>query len=74
MAQKKKLPELRKKKAAVRPSRLFIRVFENHEKNPTQTVTIFLGVLKLARSFIPNRARVALEKGGIGLDQVMGLD
>ena len=74
MAQKKKPPEPGKKiKAAARPSRLFIRVFENKEKNPTQTVTIPLGVLKLARSFIPNRARAALEKEGIDLDQVMGL-
>ena len=71
---KEKAPRTPQKKAAVRPSRLFIRVFENHEKNPKQTVTISLGVLKLARSFIPNRARAALEKGGIGLDQVMGLD
>ena len=61
------------KKAAARPSRLFIRVFENNEKNPTQTVTIPLGVLKLARSLIPNRARAALEKEGIDIDQVMGL-
>ena len=74
MAQKKKLPELGKKnKAAAKPSRLFIRIFENNEKKPTQTVTIPLGVLKLARSFIPNRAKAALEKEGIDLDQVMGL-
>ena len=60
-------------KAAARPSRLFIRVFEINEKKPAQTVTIPLGVLKLARSFIPNRAKAALEKEGIDLDQVMGL-
>ena len=74
MAQKKKLPEPGKQlKAAARPSKLFIRVFENNEKKPAQTVTIPLGVLKLARSFIPNRAKAALEKEGIDLDQVMGL-
>lgn len=74
MAQKKKLPEPGKQiKVAARPSRLFIRVYENNEKKPAQTVTIPLGVLKLARSFIPNRAKAALEKEGIDLDQVMGL-
>ncbi|MCH8844549.1 MAG: hypothetical protein IID61_16435 [SAR324 cluster bacterium] len=74
MAQKKKLPEPGKQvKAAARPSSLFIRVFENNEKIPAQTVTIPLGVLKLARNFIPNRAKAALEKEGIDLDQVMGL-
>ena len=29
--------------------------------------------MKLARSFIPNRAKAALEKEGIDIDQVMGL-
>jgi hypothetical protein len=74
MAQKKKLPEPSKlTKTAAKPSSLFIRVFENNEKKPTQTVTIPLGVLKLARNFIPNRAKAALDKEGIDLDQVMGL-
>ena len=74
MAQKKKLPESGKQiKAAAKPSSLFIRVFENNEKKPAQTVTIPLAVLKLARSFIPKRAKTALEKEGIDLDQIMGL-
>lgn len=74
MAQKKKLPEPGKQiMAAAKPSSLFIRVFENNEKKPTQTVTIPLSVLKLARSFIPNQAKAALEKEGIDLDQVVGL-
>ena len=73
MAQKKNLPKSGKLVKAARSSSLFIRVFENNEKNPAQTVTIPLGVLKLARSFIPNRAKAALEKEGIDLDQVMEL-
>ena len=74
MAQKKKLPEPGKQiKAAVRPSSLFIRVFENNEKKPAQTFTISIGVLKLARSFIPNRAKAAIEREGIDLDQIMEL-
>lgn len=74
MVQKKKLPESGKQiKAAAKPSSLFIRVYEDNEKKPAQTVTIPLTVLKLARSFIPNRAKAALEKEGIDLDQVMGL-
>ena len=73
MAQKKKPPVPGKQiKAAARPSSLFIRVFENNEKKPAQTVTIPLGVLRLARNFIPNRAKAALEKEGIALDPVMG--
>ena len=70
---KKNLPATGKLTKVARPSSLFIRVFENNEKKPAQTVTIPLGVLKLARNFIPNRAKVALEKEGINLDQVMGL-
>ena len=73
MAQKKKLPEPGKITKAARPSSLFVRVFENNEKKPAQTITIPLSVLKLARSFIPNRMKAALEKEGIDLDQVMGL-
>ena len=73
MAHKKKLPEPGKLAKAVRHSSLFIRVFENNEKKPAQTVTIPLAVLKLARTFIPNRAKAALEKEGIDLDHVMGL-
>ncbi len=74
MAKKKKIPESGKQvKAVVKPSRLFVRVYENNEKKPTQTVTIPLGVLKLARNFIPNRAKAALEKEGIDLDQIMEL-
>ena len=73
MAQKKKLPEPGKLTTTARPSSLFIRVFENKEKKPAQTVTIPLGVLKLTRIFVPNRAKAALEKEGIDLDQVIGL-
>ncbi len=74
MARKmKNLPETGKQVTVARPSSLFIRVFENNEKKPAQTVTIPLGVLRLARSFIPNRAKAALEKEGIDLDQAMGL-
>lgn len=74
MAQKKKnLPETGKQVATARPSSLFVRIFENNEKKPAQTVTIPLAVLKFARRFIPNRAKVALVKEGIDLDQVIGL-
>ena len=74
MAQKKQPPKSGKLvKSVTKPSGLFIRVFENNEKNPAQTVTIPLGVLKFARNFIPNRAKAALEKEGIDLDQIMEL-
>jgi hypothetical protein len=56
-----------------KPASLIIRVFESGEKKPAQTVTIPLGVLKIARSFVPKGARAALEKEGIDLDNVMGL-
>ena len=73
MAQKKKSPEPGKKiKPVAKPSSLVIRVFEGTEK-PAQTVTIPLRVLKLARNFIPNRAKAALEREGIDLDQIMAL-
>lgn len=73
MAQKKKTSEPGNKiKPVARPSSLFIRVFESTEK-PVQTVTIPLAVLKLARNFIPNRAKAALEREGIDLDQIMAL-
>ena len=74
MVQKKQLPKSGKLvKPVTKPSSLFIRVFENNEKKPAQTFTISIGVLKLARSFIPNRAKAALEKEGIDLDQIMEL-
>ncbi len=73
MAQKKKLPESGKLTTAASPSTLFIRVFENKEKNPAQTVKIPLGVLNLAQIFIPNRAKAALEREGIDLDQIIEL-
>ena len=74
MTQKKKSSKSGKLvKSVTRPSNLFVRVFENNEKNPAQTVTIPLGVLKFARNFIPNRAKAALVKEGIDLDQIMEL-
>ena len=74
MAQKKQVSESGKlAKAAARPGSLFIRTFENNEKKPAQTVTIPLGILKLARNFVPKRAKAALEKEGIDLDKIITL-
>jgi len=73
MAQKKNLPAPGKRAKAARPSSLCIRVYENNEKKPAQTITVPLAILKVARSLIPKRAKEAMEKEGIDLDQVLGL-
>jgi hypothetical protein len=73
MVERKRIAKGVKPTKGQKPASLIVRVYESNEKKPAQTVTIPLGVLKVARGFIPDRAKAALEKEGIDLDNVMGL-
>jgi hypothetical protein len=50
---------------------LRIRVFKGAETEPSTTVTIPAGVLKIASSFIPAQAAAELREQGIDLDEII---
>lgn len=52
---------------------LKIRVFKGAMQEPSTTVTIPGGILKIATSLIPKRAVAALEEEGINLDEIVRL-
>jgi len=52
---------------------LKIRTFKGVEVEPETTVTIPLGVLRIATKLIPKRAASALEEKGIDLGQLVKL-
>lgn len=54
-------------------SDLKIRVFKGAMQEPSTTVTIPGGLLKIASSLIPKRAAAALEEEGINLEEIVRL-
>ena len=52
---------------------LKIRVFKDNDKKPETTVTIPLGVLKIASKLIPKQAASVLDKKGIDINQILEL-
>ena len=52
---------------------LKIRVFKGDKPEPTTTVTIPGGILKIASNLIPKRAIAALQDEGIDLDEIIRL-
>lgn len=54
-------------------SDLKIRVFKNGRTDPSTTVSIPGGILKIAANLIPNRAAAKLQEEGIDLDELARL-
>jgi hypothetical protein len=52
---------------------LKVRVFKGSDAQPTTTVTIPGGVLKIARNLVPQRALAALRDQGMDLDEIVRL-
>jgi hypothetical protein len=52
---------------------LKIRVFKNGSIDPSTTVTIPGGILKVASNLIPNRAAMKLREEGVDLDELSRL-
>ena len=52
-------------------AKLKIRIFKNHDTQPDTTITIPLGILKVASKLIPKRAVAILENEGIDLNQII---
>ena len=50
---------------------LKIRVFKGGEAEPETTVSIPIGVLKMASKLIPKQAAAALQEKGIDLDELI---
>lgn len=71
MAKEKQVVELKGKDK--KPGRLIIRKFESSGGKPLKTVTIPLGVVKFARSLIPKRAKEAMSKEGIDIDNIVDM-
>ena len=54
-------------------SNLKIRVFKGGGREPSTTVTIPGGLLKIASNLIPNRAAMKLREEGVDLDELVRL-
>lgn len=54
-------------------SDLKVRVFRNGEDDPSTTVTIPGGVLRIAFNLVPSKAAEALKQEGIDLDEIVKL-
>ncbi|HZP21139.1 MAG TPA: hypothetical protein VFB16_13130 [Bauldia sp.] len=52
---------------------LKVRVFKGQSTEPSTTVTIPGGVLRIARNLVPHVARDALKDRGIDLDEIVRL-
>lgn len=52
---------------------LTIRVYRNGSVDPSTTVTIPGGILKVASNLIPNRAAMKLREEGVDLDELARL-
>lgn len=52
-------------------AKLKIRIFKNSDTQPDTTITIPLGILKVASKLIPKRAVAILENEGIDLNQII---
>jgi hypothetical protein len=52
---------------------LKVRVFKGNDQQPSTTVTIPGGVLKIARNLVPHKAVAALRDQGIDLDEIVRL-
>lgn len=50
-----------------------IRIFKIGDDKPETTITIPLGVLRVASKLIPKKASAALEKEGIDLNEIVEL-
>jgi hypothetical protein len=54
-------------------SDLKVRVFRDGEDDPSTTVTIPGGVLRIAFNLVPSKAAEALKQEGIDLDEIVKL-
>ena len=54
-------------------AKLKIRIFRGDDPAPDVTVTVPLGVLKVASRMIPRKVAAVLEEHGIDLDQIVDL-
>jgi hypothetical protein len=54
-------------------AKLKIRIFKGGGSEPDTTVTVPVGVLKIASKLIPKKAASALEERGIDLSQIVEL-
>lgn len=52
---------------------LKVRVFKQGADQPSTTVTIPAGVVKIASGFVPKKALAALKEQGIDLDELVRL-
>jgi hypothetical protein len=52
---------------------LKIRIFKGNDKKPETTVTIPIGILKIASKLIPKQAASILDKKGIDINQILEL-
>ena len=50
-----------------------IRIFKNGETEPTTTITIPSGILKVASKLIPKRAAAVLQDKGIDIEELINL-
>lgn len=73
MAQQGNVPSRRQGAKGEKPSTLKIRTFENGEEDAAKTVTIPLGVLRVARKLVPERALAAMREEGIDVDGLFDL-
>jgi hypothetical protein len=53
--------------------KLKIRIFKNNDDKPDTTMTIPLGVIKVASKLVPRKAIKILDDFGIDLDQIIDI-
>jgi hypothetical protein len=53
--------------------KLKIRIFKNNDHKPNTTMTVPLGIIKVASKFVPRKAVKVLDDLGIDFDQIMDL-
>ena len=52
---------------------LKIRVFKDSESDPTTTITVPGGILKIASKLIPKKITTTLQEKGIDIDEIIKL-